>query len=191
MGLRTHKVSLLDTETTGLIENTLVADEHWPHVIEVFILRLELKFDEADNLLGVTEMGTVNKLIKPPIPISEEIRLITGIDDAMVADAPIFIQAADEIQSAIEEADEMVAHNLSFDHQILGMEFRRIGREVAWPEQKTCTVEASEHLQGKRLNLSALHLHLFGEGFANAHRAEYDVRAMARCYLKLVEQKEI
>ena len=86
----------------------------------------------------------------------------------------------------IEGADEVVAHNLAFDKAMLDFEFMRLDTELKWPAM-ICTVEATRHLKGHRLNLMALYEMLFSERFTEAHRAENDVRALARCFLKLRE----
>lgn len=104
----------------------------------------------------------------------------------MLKGQPRFEANAFRVASLISQADEVVAHNLSFDLAVVNTEFARITKEpVPWPEARICTVEATEWLKGFRLSLSALHELLFGEPFKGAHRAKVDVQALARCFFEL------
>jgi len=166
---------VFDTETTDLIKNKLAPLDRQPYVIEFFAVALDIEGNE---------LASHHFLFDPGIPISEEVTRITGIKSEDVKGKPRFASAAEEIKKIIEKHDEVVAHNLSYDKTVIDFEMRRCGLEVEWPIL-TCTVEATEHLKGFRLNLNALHEHLFGEGFENAHRAETDVRALADCFREL------
>jgi DNA polymerase III epsilon subunit-like protein len=90
------------------------------------------------------------------------------------------------LKKFIEGHDEVVAHNLSYDKSMVDCEMKRAGLTVDWPEL-ICTVEATEHIKGHRLNLTSLHELLMGEAFSGAHRAEADVRALANCFRALRE----
>lgn len=175
---------LFDTETTGLIDNSGRPIHKQPHVIEFFgmILDDEKEFEEISNL-------TV--LVKPPITIPEIVTKITTITNEMVSEERTFQQAQPIISEFIGSADVIVAHNLKYDLQVLGFEFQRLNIEPVFPRRQICTVKATEHLKGFRLKLANLHEHLFGEGFPDAHRAEPDVRAMARCYVELKKRGEL
>ena len=173
---------LFDTETTGLISNHVVPLDKQPSLIELYGVTVDLTTGEV--------MEEVSHLIKPPKPVSEEITRITGLADKDLQDSPAFSQLADELQQAIERQPLVIAHNLSFDVEMIDMEYERLGRNLAWPP-KLCLVEATVHLKGFRLSLTALHEHLFGEKFADAHRAQPDVEAMVRCAVKLFEMGEL
>jgi DNA polymerase III epsilon subunit-like protein len=102
----------------------------------------------------------------------------------MLADAPKFSEKAEELKALIESHDEVIAHNATFDMTMVDNEMKRCGLTVNWPTV-ICTVEATEFMKGHRLKLANLHELLFGEVFLGAHRAENDVRALARCLLQL------
>jgi DNA polymerase III epsilon subunit-like protein len=172
---------VFDTETTDLIKNKLLPLDRQPHIIEFFGLSL----DPEGN-----ELGTYHFLFKPPVKLNDDVKRITGIDDTMLVDAPVFAAHAQDIKAIIEKHDEVVAHNLSYDMGVVDFEMKRCGLSVEWPIP-TCTVEGTEHLKGFRLNLSALHELLFGEKFEGAHRAENDVRALANCFRQLRSIGEI
>lgn len=163
---------IFDTETTGLIPNLSLKDEHLPEITEFYGCTVDLDSGEV-----VSDYGT---LVKPKRSISDEIVAITGIDDELVKDAPSFNQVADDIQAAILSAPIIIAHNLSFDMDMVAVEFGRLGLELKWPDLKLCTVEQTVHRKGYRLSLGDLHTELFGEPHENAHRAKTDVDALVR-----------
>jgi DNA polymerase III epsilon subunit family exonuclease len=175
---------VFDTETTGLIENRIIKLDKQPDVIEFFGCDVDLDTGEVSNKL--------NLLIKPRKPLPTEpawgekktITEITGITNEMLNDAPHFKDVADVIFSRIENASEVVAHNAHFDQEMLNIEAERLQRVIKWPPV-ICSIEQTMHLKGKRLSLTALHEFLFKEKFADAHRAEHDVLALARCCTEL------
>jgi len=173
---------VFDTETNALINNSSRPIEKQPQVLEVFCLVLNAAMEEVE---------TLHQYFNPGKPISKEITKITGITDETVKDAPRFMNAFGRFKRIIESCDVVVAHILSYDIGVTDFEFARIGQTVKWPERKVCTVEATEYMKGYRLNLSGLHMELFGETFDGAHRAENDVRALARCYVELVKRGEV
>lgn len=171
---------LLDTETTDLITNSLQPLERQPRIIEFFGL----------SLMELEEGGTLGFRCNPGIKIPEVVTNITGITDAMVADEPPFSTHAADVKRLIEAHDEVVAHNLSYDKAVIDIEMKRCGLTVDWPEL-ICTVEQSIHYKGFRLSLAALYEFLFKENFTGAHRAETDVRAMARCFIEMRRRGDI
>jgi DNA polymerase-3 subunit epsilon len=176
------KALLFDTETDGLIDNLTIAIDRLPNVLEFYGCYADLGSGEIDQEL--------NLLIKPPKPIPAEVTGITGIDDSMVADAPSFGDVSNQIKLFIESAPLVIAHNLSYDRDVINTEFRRLGQTIAWPPG-LCTVEQTIHIKGFRLSLSALHETLFSEPFSGAHRAKVDVQALLRCCVRLYEQGEL
>lgn len=73
-------------------------------------------------------LGTFQTLVNPGVPIPPFITLLTGIGDAMVADAP---SAADVLPSFADFAagSVLVGHNVGFDLRFLNAELRRAGLE--------------------------------------------------------------
>ena len=171
------KTLVLDTETTALIKNKLQPLDRQPRIIEFFALSMNGEGEE----LGVT-----HELFNPGMPLDMKTTEITGLTDEDLKKAPSFNAHADRIIELIEEHDEVVAHNASYDKNVVDFEMKRLGKKIVWPAL-VCTIEATEYMKGHRMNLGSLHEFLFGEPFAGAHRAENDVRATARCFLKLRE----
>lgn len=177
------KVLAFDTETTGLVSNHTMKLDKQPEVIEFYGCLVDLSSGEI--------LDELEQLIRPSKDITEEITRITSIDDAMVADSPAFAQVQESIKTFIEEAPAVLAHNLSFDMEVLDLEMERLNRSISWPKMRICTVEQTVHLKGFRLSLSGLHDHLFNETFPEAHRAKNDVIAMVRCAVELHKRGEI
>jgi len=177
-------IIIFDTETTGLDGPVATKIESQPYITELYAVRLTKDFKFIDE---------VETMIKPPIPISEEITKITGISDESVKDAPNFIQVYDEIYDLFECCQNVVGHNVMFDLRMIKFELFRYDKEYCfnWPKNRICTVEASKHYKNKRLRLQQLHELLFGNEFQNAHRARNDVEATARCFMEMVKRGDI
>lgn len=168
---------IFDTETSGLIENRTLRLDKQPEIIE---------FYGADvDLVNGKILDELDVLIKPARPIDDEITRITGLTAADLEGKPPFAQVSQSIRELIERAPLVIAHNLSFDQEMVDIEFERLGQTpIAWP-RCLCTVEQTIHIKGFRMNLSGLHEYLFGEPFAGAHRAKVDVAALIRCCVEL------
>jgi len=170
-----------DTETTGLLEAEEADVSRQPYIIEVCFIRLTEDYKFVDS---------VETLIKPPVPISEEITRITGITNEMVADKPEFPEVYASIVELFLGARTFVAHNARFDTGMLWCELVRMGKEFhfPWPPEWFCTVERSFHIEQRRLKLKYLHKLATGEEHEGQHRARSDVEALVRCYKWLKEQ---
>lgn len=173
---------LFDTETTGLIKNHALPLDQQPRIIELYGSLVD-----DDGKVH----GTVECLVDPGVPVSEEITKITGITQKDVEGRGKITDHLDMLDARLLKADAVVAHNLTFDRSIVEFEYQRAGRRVPWPNRHICTVEATEHLLGYRLTLTKLHEHLFGEGFDGSHRARSDVEALARCWVELRKRGEV
>jgi DNA polymerase-3 subunit alpha len=173
---------IFDTETTGLVGNSLLREAHQPRVIEFFGNVVDAKGKVTDEL---------EFFANPGIPIPPIITRITGItSETLVGEKP-FRENAEAVKSLLWSCDSVVAHNLSFDMAIIDFEMKRMELDCDWPDIRICTVEQTEWFKGHRLNLQALHEHLFDEGFEDAHRARNDVNALTRCFNELRERGDI
>lgn len=167
---------LYDTETTGLIDNHTVKIAHQPHIIEFYGCVADLKTGKIKK--------EVHHLIKPPIKIEQEITNITTIKNEDVVSSPTFDKVAVEIFKFLEGAPILIAHNASYDKEIMDLEAERLKRTIKWPRM-LCTVEQTVALKGFRFTLSDLYQFLFNETFSGAHRANVDVKALLRCCVEL------
>ncbi len=173
---------IFDTETTSLIKNSAQRLDKQPHIIEFFGLTLNEELEEVE---------VWQSLFSHHKPLPEDTIRITGITDDIIAGAPFFFTKAEEIKAHIESHDCVAAHNLNYDMSVVDFEMDRANLKVNWPEERICTVEQTEYLKGFRLSLTALHVYLFEEEFKNAHRAEGDVRALTKCFIKLKERGDL
>jgi DNA polymerase-3 subunit epsilon len=151
-------IAFVDLETTGM---TAAADR----ITEVGVVRV----DGAH----VQEWST---LVNPECSIPGAIQAMTGITNAMVADAPTFERIADDVQKRVAGCI-LVAHNARFDYGFLKHEFGRLGRSFS--AKVLCTVKLSRRLYADagRHNLDSLiERHQLPVG--NRHRALGDARVL-------------
>jgi DNA polymerase-3 subunit alpha (Gram-positive type) len=171
-----------DTETTGLQKPDEVELYKQPFMIEIYAYKFQfIKEKEEYKINFVDEFYS---LFKPPVPVSEKITEITGITNQELKNAPVFIERYDAICEFFLGSIGMIAHNCSFDRDIICNELGRHGLEYnfPWPKDHICTVEKSQCIQNKRLNLKTLYKIATGkDAFPNAHRAKADVAAMIEC----------
>ena len=124
-------------------------------------------------------------LINPCQDIPHNITKLTGIDNSLVADAPIFFDVAKEIDSFLEDC-VFVAHNVNFDYGFVKAEFDRIG--LSFRRKKLCTVRLSRKLLPGKFSYSLGKL-CASEGIPlnNAHRAAADAKATAILFTQLMK----
>jgi DNA polymerase-3 subunit epsilon len=142
----------------------------------------------------VTEVGIVrvrngetveewSSLVNPGCAIPDYIEAITGISNAMVADAPAFPEIAgtvfDKLQGAV-----FVAHNARFDYAFLRSEFRRLNRRFT--ADVLCTVKLSRRLFPDQIRhgLDAV-MERHQLKCAARHRALGDARVLRDFWFKL------
>jgi DNA polymerase III epsilon subunit-like protein len=176
------KTLVFDTETTDLVNNSIISEKHQPHIIEFYGCIV----DEGGSVIDELEF-----LCDPGIPITDEITRITSIKNADVEGKPKFEFYAEQVRDFIKRSDSVAAHNLKFDMSMVDIELGRLGQAAIWPRVQICTVEETEWFLGYRLNLSALHEHLFGVRFDGAHRAKVDVQALTRCFNELRKRGDL
>ena len=92
---------------------------------------------------GLSIVENYTTLLNPECYISQLYTNITGITNAMVADAPTFYDVSKKI---LELTDNriFVAHNVSFDYNFIRDEFASIGHR--FEREKLCTVQLSRKL---------------------------------------------
>lgn len=191
----TTKYLFFDTETTGLPRNykAPVTDlNNWPRLVQLAYVVC----DEEEN-----EIIRVNQIIKPQgFTIPEEVSKLHGITHEKAIREGIELSTAlTEFANWANEANFLVAHNISFDEKIMGAEFiRNKMSDSIERSQKICTMQASTdycRIPGpygyKWPNLQQLHTTLFGLGFGDAHNAAADVDATLKCFFELKRLGEI
>jgi DNA polymerase III subunit epsilon len=147
---------LLDLETTG-------GSPLHSRITEVAAVRVE----------HGREVARWSSLVNPGTSIPYFIQKLTGISDAMVADAPSFEGISTQLLDLLDGA-VLVAHNARFDHGFLVHEFARL--DIALRVKTLCTVRLSRKLypQQKGHGLDAI-MQRHGLTTMARHRAMGDV----------------
>ena len=152
--------AVVDIETTGMRKGH--------HAItEIAVVRVR-------NRKIVSQWST---LVNPGRPIPAFITHLTGINNQMVADAPIFPELVDELEAQLKDSI-FVAHNVGFDYSFIQAAYADMNRDFRKP--KFCTVRnARKTFPGlKSYALGKLTRHL-DIPLDNAHRALSDAKATA------------
>ena len=184
---------IFDTETTGLPKRwdaPLSDSENWPRCVQV-AWQIHNKNGEL--------VSQKSFLIKPNgFSITYESEKVNGISTALAEKQGASLEnVLDEFHDAINQVEYIVGHNISFDRNILGAEFLRLGLNDVLVEKKlidTCTEETAHlcKLKGGRggkfklPTLSELYVFVFEENFDEAHNAAADVEATSRVFLELL-----
>lgn len=137
---------------------------------------------------GVDVVDQFISLVNPEIPIQPFVVKLTGINNAMLRQAPRFFEVAKRIIE-ITEGCIIVAHNAPFDYRILKLEFGRLGYKFQKPT--LCTVEMSKILlpDAQAYSLGKL-VRSLGIPIADRHRASGDAMATLKLF-KLLLDKDI
>ncbi len=178
-----------DTETTGLPKNwkAPVTDlNNWPRLVQLAYLFYDLNGNKISG---------GDYIIKPEgFTIPADASRIHGISNerANLEGQPL-LQVLQDFKALIDQADYLVAHNMSFDEKIVGAEFlrNRMNDSIA-SKRKICTMQSTTNfcaISGpygyKWPKLSELHYKLFRTGFEEAHNAAVDINATAKCFWEL------
>jgi DNA polymerase-3 subunit epsilon len=133
-----------------------------------------------------------SSLVNPGRPIPYFITGLTGIDDAMVRDAPRFGEIAGELAQHLV-GRVFVAHNARFDWGFLSAEYTRVANASldSLTDQQLCTVRLARrflaHLPRRNLDAVANH---YGVEIDGRHRALGDARATAQVLIGLLRDAE-
>lgn len=160
--------TVFDTETTGLsaVENSLT----------------EIAAVKIQNNQIIDQFQT---LVKPRDYISDKIEKLTGISNAMVANAPAPAVALEQFMSFIGDS-VLVAHNASFDMKFINAGLHSIQRQpLTNPVIDTVSMAryAIPGLKSYKLNLLCKHLDIVLE---NHHRALDDATATGKMFIELL-----
>ncbi len=178
-----------DTETTGLPRNwkAPVTDlANWPRMVQLAYLL-------ADD--SGKELASGNFIIKPAgFIIPAEAARIHGITtERAEKEGRELLGVLRGFQAAIDQAEYLIAHNISFDEKIVGAEFLRNQMPDTLPaKRRICTMNSATDYcaipgpyGNKWPKLTELHTKLFQTGFEEAHNAFADVTATVKCFWEL------
>ena len=138
---------------------------------------------------GEKVVDTFSTLINPCCKIPSNITQLTGITDAMVANAPPFFEVAKRILELTENA-VFVAHNVRFDYGFVKAAFKDLGYN--YQRETLCTVRMS------RATFKGLPSYSLGNlcnsldiRIENRHRAMGDAQATAILLGKYLKSKKM
>jgi len=184
---------IFDTETTGLPlnYNAPISDlNNWPRVVQISWQLHELngQLVEAKNFIIKPEGYTIPYNAEKVHGISTQRALADGVDLKWMLE---------EFNKAVEQAQYVAGHNISFDLNITGAEFLRKQVVTKLDSKKSldtqlsatdyCALPGGRGGKYKYPKLEELHHKLFGNKFSEAHNAVADVEATARCFFKLIQ----
>lgn len=137
---------------------------------------------------GTTVIDEFTSLINPESFIPQHITALTGIDNDLVANAPVFADVANHILNITEDAI-FVAHNVNFDYNVISGEFKRIG--IDFTRKKLCTVRLSRKLlPGYRSYSLGKLCKSLNINLVDRHRARGDAEATTILFELLLRQPE-
>lgn len=159
--------AVTDIETTG-------GGIHGNRITEICIVLLQ----------GHTIVDKYSSLVNPEKPIPSYITALTGIDDELVSQAPLFAGIAKKIEEFTRNA-VFVAHNVNFDYNVLRNEFKELGFDFI--RKKLCTVRLARKLIPGLLSYSLGRIcDAIAIPITNRHRAEGDTDATVVLFQRLL-----
>ncbi len=133
---------------------------------------------------GSQVIDEFTSLVNPECNIPPFITGLTGIDNALVRNAPVLAEIAPKILS-FTEGTIFVAHSVNFDYNVIKNEFKELG--ISFVRKKLCTVRLSrEVFPGYRsYSLGKLCTSL-NIPLENRHRARGDAHATVLLFQKIL-----
>jgi DNA polymerase III epsilon subunit-like protein len=210
------KILVFDTETTGLSKFKKVLPvqiDSWPYIVQFSYMMYDKQ--------SIEKVGDDIIKLPPGVVIPEETSKIHGITNEMCETGVDISECLLKFAEYYSQADVIVAHNLSFDLNMITAELIRLiysGKETHHlvdyskllkslshpPENKHyCTLQNSivlcnikaVNLAGKEYTkfptLSELHKELFQTIPVNLHNSLNDVVVCLRCYYMLDKKEDI
>ncbi len=160
--------TIIDVETTG----------RGNKITEISIF----KYD------GKNVVDEFTSLVNPEALIPDYITALTGIDNAMVANAPTFSEISEQVLSITENAI-FVAHNVNFDYNVIRNEFKAL--DINFTRRKLCTVRLSRTLfPGFRSYSLGKLCHSLHIDLVDRHRARGDAEATVTLFEKILAHEQ-
>ena len=202
------KILVFDTETTGLpkFRNISINEtKKWPHVVQLSFML----YDMSHNM--VIQEG--NYIIRLPInvEIDPKAEAVHGISLAQCEKEGIpMYEAFHYFMNAVYSCDMLLAHNISFDKNIMMVEGKRLGFDNIFKGsdgsniQEYCTMkstvnfcriqrvnEKTGNIYYKYPKMVELHKYLFDYEPKGLHDSMADILCCLRCYFMLNYQRDI
>lgn len=133
---------------------------------------------------GKNELHRFESLVNPEMEIPVFVSILTGINQEMVQDAPVFEDIAEEVYHLLKDRI-FVAHNVNFDYSFIHHQLELCG--LRWTAPKLCTVRLSRKIKPGLPSYSLGNLCTSLQiPLLNRHRAMGDAEATALLFSKLV-----
>lgn len=194
------KIFVFDTETTGLPKEknaSILLTDKWPYIVQLSYLLYD-----TDQAIVI---DYVDQIIKLPsnIKITKESTDIHKITNEICNEKGVDIKRElIDLNVAMLKADIIIAHNISFDKNMIMVECLRhkiiqnfTQNSMRKPEFCTmknsvniCKIERTDKFGRKYFKypkLMELHKHLFGDIPEGLHNSMVDVLVCLRCYGKM------
>ena len=205
-------VLIFDTETTGLPKSKMINQEtlaNWPHIVQFSYIIFDTELNEI-----VSSKDYIIKQ-KNGVIIPEDSIKIHGITNKMSREKGEDIEIIlNEFFCYLRKVDVTVAHNISFDRDMIMVELLRIIYDRPYPKEDIdvyksdlhflqnltniyCTLQEAVDLCNikaidkygreyvKWPKLSELHQKLFKTIPNNLHNSFIDILVTLRCFMKL------
>jgi DNA polymerase III subunit epsilon len=185
----------VDCETSDLPGrwNAPITDlKNWPRVVQ-------LAWILCDGNAKVSE-SRCHLIVPDGFKITYSAFQVHGITtERATSDGLSLVDVLDWFQSAIERAEQVIAHNIQFDASVIGAEFLRAKRKNPFNRimQRCTMLESTDYCKiasrrgYKWPRLEELFKHLFCAKIENAHDAAADCLACMQCFYRLRELKAI
>jgi DNA polymerase-3 subunit epsilon len=130
-------------------------------------------------------------VLKVPVPITNS--HIHGITNERSASGDSFKVAFSKFKEALQQCDLVIAHNLSFDLNMLMVETVRMKERWELKVPSYCTMLTTVKLCGlyKWPKLSELHYQCFKTQANHLHNSMVDVIVCLRCYLMIMNHQDV
>jgi DNA polymerase III subunit epsilon len=163
---------VFDTETTGLDPKS------GDRVVEIGLIEL---------VNHIPTGRTFHRYVNPERPMPAEALRIHGLDDAFLADKPLFAAIAGELIEFIEDAT-LIAHNSAFDMAFLNFEFGRAGHAIV-PDERvidTLMLARRRHPAGPNSLDALCTRYQIDTSRRTFHGALLDAELLAEVYIELI-----
>ena len=166
--MKNQEYAIVDIETTG-------GNASGSRITEIAII-----IHDGEKVIDRFET-----LVNPEREIPLSIFGLTGINNAMVAHAPIFDAISEKVLEMLTDRI-FVAHNVNFDYSFVRHQLEQAG--FKWTARKLCTVRAARKIKPGLASYSLGKLcHSLDIPLENQHRAGGDADATAILFSRLLE----
>ena len=190
------KLLFFDTETNGLpvVFHAPIKDtSNWPRITQ---LGWELCWENGETIQQVCEIIKPDKWLVP----KTEFFIKQGISTEKCEEegVPMTSMLSYFIED-LNQADLLIAHNMSFDLPVISCEMYRYRMKPEGPTEKYCTKLESTPIcklpgfyygKYKWPSLEEAYNHYFGPMPEGAHRADFDVEACKKIYFAIQNRQK-